>query len=119
MAISWSTWAGPIAHSTSWWVSALCSSRIVTSSATSRCRSVASLSSSPLDRAWIATGSNGLGSSQGSTRAGLPLRDKVSDVSAPASLDTTTMLPAIPAPTGRVSSPTGADNGPMRSSSLS
>ena len=41
--ISWSTWAGPIAHSTTWWVSALCSSRIVTSSATIRCSARAEL----------------------------------------------------------------------------
>ena len=34
---STSTWAWPIVHSTTWWVSALCSSRSVGSSATSRC----------------------------------------------------------------------------------
>ena len=69
-----STWAGPIAHSTTWCVSALCSSRMVTSSAASRCRADASFSSSARELAWIATGSSGSGNSHGSTSAGLALQ---------------------------------------------
>ena len=116
---SLSTWAGPMAHSTTWWVSALCSSRMVTSSATSRCRADTSFSSSSREVAWIATGSSGSGSSQGSTSAGRLLLDKVSEVSAAASLETSTRSPAMARGFGRASSPSGADRGPARSSSLS
>jgi hypothetical protein len=44
-------------HSTIWWVSAFCSSRIVTSSATSRCSAETSFSSSLRVAACTATGS--------------------------------------------------------------
>jgi hypothetical protein len=88
-------WAWPIAQRTTWWVSALCSIRIVTSSATSRCSAEASLSSSALLLAWMATGSSGSGSTHGSTSAGLSLRERVSEVSALDSLATRTMSPAM------------------------
>src|SRR6476661_986005 len=65
-------------QSTTWWVSALCSIRMVGSSATSRCSAAASLSSSDLVTGWIATGSNGSGSTHGSTRAGESLSLNVS-----------------------------------------
>ena len=116
---SLSTCAGPIAHSTIWWVSGLCSSRIVTSSATSRCRAEANRSSSAREAAWMATGSSGSGSSHGSTSAGCSVVDKVSDVSAAPSLETSTMSPATACGVGRVSSPTGVASGPTRSSSTS
>jgi hypothetical protein len=81
-------------HSTSWFVSGLRSSRIVGSSATNRPRLVASLSSSAFEWATIATGSSGSGITQGSTRSGLSLSERVSPVSALCSLATATMSPA-------------------------
>ncbi len=114
-----STCAGPSAHKTIWWVSALCSNRMVTSSATRRDRADVSFSSSARELAWIATGSSGSGSSHGSTSAGRSLVDSVSVVSAAVSLVTSTSSPAIACDLGRVSSPSGAASGPTRSSSVS
>ena len=82
-------------HSTIWCVSAFCSSRIVTSSATSRCSAETSFSSSFRVAAWTAIGSSGSGSNHGSTSAGRALPDSVSEVSAAVSLDTRTRSPAI------------------------
>ena len=91
----------------------------MTSSATSRCSAEPSFSSSVREVACSATGSKGSGSSQGSTSAGRALLDNVSVVSAAASLDTSTRSPAMAYGFGRASSPSGADSGPTRSSSLS
>ena len=66
-------------QSTTWSVSLECSIRIVTSSATSRCRAPASLSSSDFVAARIATGSCGSGSSHGATTAGRSGEERVSD----------------------------------------
>src|SRR4051794_31403563 len=75
-----STCAWPIVHSTTWWVSWLCSSRSVGSSAVSRCRAPPSLSSSDLVLGCSATGSSGSGSTQGSISTGVSLALSVSDV---------------------------------------
>ena len=97
-----------IVHRTTWWVSGLCSIRIVTSSATTRCRAPASLSSSRLLEAWIAMGSGRSGSTHGSMSAGRSFADRVSDVSACDSLLTRTSSPAMPRLVGRVASSRGA-----------
>ena len=112
-----STWAWPIVQSTTWSVSLECSMRIVTSSATRRCRAPPSLSSSDFVAARIATGSCGSGSSHGATTAGRSCDDRVSEVSARVSLETSARSPAIAVPRGRWPSTKGAASGPTRSSS--
>ena len=54
-------WVSPMPHSSVWWVSALRSRRSAGSSSRRRCSALASLSSSPFDLAWIATGEHRLG----------------------------------------------------------
>ncbi len=83
-------------HSTSWWVSALFSTRIDGSSAASRPRAWESLSSSALLCATIATGSNGSGSDHGISTRGSSTDERVSPVSARVSRP---MAPRSPATT--------------------
>ena len=69
-------------HSTSWWVSALFSTRMLGSSAASRPSAWDSLSSSALLCATIATGSSGSGSDHGISTRGSSTEERVSPVSA-------------------------------------
>ena len=91
--------------------------RIVTSSATRRCSAPPSLSSSDFVAARIATGSCGSGSSHGATTAGRSGEERVSDVSARVSFETSAMSPAMAVPRGRCVSTKGDASGPTRSSS--
>ena len=93
---STSTCASPMHHSTSWWVSELCSSRSVGSSATSRPRPWDELVLVGLGLApRSATGSSGSGISHGSISSGSSLAESVSPVSARVSLATAQMSPAM------------------------
>ena len=103
-------------HSTSWWVSALRSNRIVGSPATRRARFLASASSSERVLATIATGSNGSGISQASTSSGLSLAEMVSPVSAVVDLVSATMSPAMQVGTSRTVEPSGEYRWAKRSS---
>ena len=74
------------------------------------------LSSSALDLAEIATGSSGSGIDQDSISSGFSLSDRVSPVSALASLATAQMSPAVHWATGRCCLPSGEVSAPIRSS---
>ena len=75
--------ASPMHHSTSWWVSALRSSRSVGSPAVSRASPLASASSSERVLARTAIGSSGSGMSHGATSSGVVLgRDGVAGLGA-------------------------------------
>ena len=104
-------------QSTSWFVSALFSSRSVESSATSLARACAILSSSALDFAVIATGSSGSGIAHDSTSSGRLESERVSPVSAPVSLATAQMSPATHEAMPRCCLPSGEVSAPIRSSS--
>ena len=104
---STSAWASPMHHSTSWWVSAFISSRMVGSSATSRGSAADSLSSSAFDRATNATGSSGSGIDHGSISSGCSLDESVSPVSAVDSFATAHTEPAGHDVSGRCSLPSG------------
>ncbi len=104
-------------QSTSWWVSAFISRRMVGSSATSLASAVASLSSSALERATMATGSSGSGIDQGSMSSGVSRDDSVSPVSAVASFATAQIEPAGLEVSGRCTLPSGDVSAPIFSSS--
>ena len=114
---STSEWASPIDQSTSWWVSAFISSRMVGSSATSRASAVASLSSSAFDRATNATGSSGSGIDHGSISSGCSFDESVSPVSAVDSFATAHTEPAWHEASGRCTLPSGEVSAPIFSSS--
>jgi hypothetical protein len=99
--------ASPMHHSTSWWVSALRSSRSVGSPATSRDRLRDNVSSSLRVFATIATGSSGSGIVHGRIRSGLSGLDTVSPVSAEPSLVSAQMSPATQWLTSRRCEPSG------------
>src|ERR1035437_7696714 len=89
---------------------------MVGSSATSLARAPASLSSSDLLAAVIATGNKASGNIHGSTSTGSSGSLNVSVVSALVSLATTHRSPAMAIALGRNRSPRGEDNSPTRSS---
>ncbi len=113
---STSACASPIHHSTSWWVSALRSSRRVGSPAVSLPRPLARASSSLRVLAATATGSSGSGMSQAPTSSGSSLAEIVSPVSAVDTFVTAHMSPATHCETGRSVAPSGEKMWPIRSS---
>ena len=80
-----------------WWVSSSRSTTSAGSSSTSRCRALASLSSSVWVRATTATASTGSAGATAGTRTGVPLGASVSPVAVPDSLATAAMSPATAA----------------------
>src|SRR6266540_921219 len=108
--------ASPMHHRTSWCVSALRSSRIVGSPATSRPRFLARASSSERVLATMATGSSGSGISQGAISSGCSLLEMVSPVSAVLDFVIAQMSPAIQNGTSRTLAPSGEYRWANRSS---
>ena len=108
---STSSCCSPIVQITICSVAGLTSTRTVGSSACSLARPCTSLSSSLEDRAEIATGRRGSGITQGASTDGSAGSDRVSPVSAWASLATATMSPATAWPSPVSVEPTGTGDG--------